>query len=82
MIETEGIQNVVNQAAIQAATAVMMTMRGPDVGPLLVPSANLREPQWWRHGRPALEKPLFNWNAQDKYMEFVKFEMEVMKQRQ
>ena len=45
MAESEGIQEVVNQAAIQAATVVMMALRGVDVGPLLAPTANLRETQ-------------------------------------
>ena len=35
MAESEGIQKVVNQAAIQAATAVKMALRGTDVGPYL-----------------------------------------------
>ena len=45
MADTEGIQEVVNQAANQAATAVLMALRGVDVRPYLAPTSNLREPQ-------------------------------------
>ena len=68
MTETEAIQEVVNQATIQAATVVLMALGGVDVGPHLAPTANLRQQQWQRHGRPVLEKPLFNWSAQDRYV--------------
>ena len=74
MAESEGIQAMVNQAAVQAAMMVMITLRDADLGPR--PPANTaipREPQ--RHGRLALEKPSFNWNAQDKYVELLNFEI-------
>ena len=77
MVESEGTQEAVNQVAFQAATAVMVTLRGMDAGSHLTPTANIREPQQQRHGRPATEKPWFNWNAQDKYVELLNFEMKV-----
>ena len=73
MAESEGIQEVV-----QATTVVMMALRGPDVGLHLAPVSNLSKPQWQRHGDLALEKPLFNWNVQDRYVELMNFEMKVM----
>ena len=33
----------------------------------------------WRHGRPALKPAFFNWDAQNKYVELLSFEMEVTK---
>ena len=30
-----------------------------------------------RHGRPALKQSSFNWNAPDKYVELLNFEMEI-----
>ena len=44
------------------------------------PTTNItipREPQIQKHGGPALEKLSFNWNAQEKYVELLYFEMEV-----
>ena len=73
MAESEGIQEVVNQAAIQAATTVMMALIGMGVGPNLAPTAKLREPQQQRCGGPALEKPSFNRNMQDSYTELLNF---------
>ena len=46
MTESEGIQAVVNQAAIQAVTAVMLVPRDTDVRPWLATAASLRES--WR----------------------------------
>ena len=42
MAESEGIQEILNQAALQVATVVMMALRGMDVGSHLAPTANLR----------------------------------------
>ena len=78
MAESDGIQEVVKQAAIQAAVVIML-LRGVDAGPYLAPTAKLREPQQQRHGGLALEKPSFNWNAQDRYVELLNFEIEKAK---
>ena len=40
-------------------------------------TANQKEPQRQRHSRSVLEKPLFNWNAQGRYVKLINFEMEV-----
>ena len=56
----EGIKAIVNQAV----TAVMMVLRDVDAGPQPAVMGSLRKPQ--RCSRPALEKLLFNWNAQDR----------------
>ena len=66
MAESEGIQAIVNKVAIQAVTAIMMELRDTDVGPWSATTAIPRELQRQRHGRLALEKPSFNWNAQDR----------------
>ena len=78
MAESEGIQEVINQGAIQEATVVMMVLIGMNVGPHPAPTASLREPQWQRHSGLALEKPLFNWNVQERCVELLNFEKEVM----
>ena len=56
MAESEGIQAVVKQAAIQVVTLVMMALTDADVGPQPATTAMPREPQ--RHDWPALEKAL------------------------
>ena len=62
MAESEGIQEIVNQVAIQVVTAVMMV---------------LKEPQRQRHGGIVLEKHVFNGNAQDRQIELFNFVIEV-----
>ena len=54
MAESEGVQEVVNQAAIQEATVVMMVLRSMHAGPYLASTANLGDPQWQRHSKLAL----------------------------
>ena len=31
-----------------------------------------------RHDRPALKQAAFNWNAQDKYVELLNFDMDII----
>ena len=67
MAESEGIQVIVNQVAIQTATAAVMELREEDTGPR--PGAitmSQREIHRARHGGPAVKKPSFNWNVTDK----------------
>ena len=50
--ELESIQSVVSQMAVQAATAVVMTMREADVGPLIRckhsnVKRNMQTKTWW-----------------------------------
>ena len=56
MPESESIQATVYEAAIQAATVLMMALSDADAGPQPATTASLREPQRQRHGRPALER--------------------------
>ena len=77
MAESEGIQDIVKQAAVQAVKAVVMALREADAGTQLANTAVPRESQRKRHDRLALEKPLFNWNAQDRYVDILNFEVKV-----
>ena len=43
--ESEGIMEIVNQVAIQAATLVMMALRDVEAGPWVTTVASHREPQ-------------------------------------
>ena len=55
-----------------------MEMREGDLGPTPgINTISLGETFIHRHSRPALMKPSFNWNAPDKYVELLTFEMEV-----
>ena len=77
MAISEGIKEMVNQAAIQTATAVMMAFGDTNTRPQTTPTVSHKELQRQGHGGPVLEKPLFNWDAQDRYNELINFEMEV-----
>ena len=63
---------------MQAVTAVMMALRDTDETSCPATTATLTEPQRQKHGRQALERPLFNWNAQDRFIELLNIELEVM----
>ena len=56
---------------------VMMAFQDTDTvfWPATIP--NQCETQRQRHGGPILEKPKFNWDAQDRYVELLNFKMEV-----
>ena len=77
MLESEGIQAIFNQAAIQAVTTAIVVQRDANVGPWSAAKASLRQPQRLRHGRLALEKLSFHWNAQYRHTELLNFEIEV-----
>ena len=67
------------QLAIQAATAAVMKLREADTGTTSGTSmANVGEAHRHRYSRPALMQPSFNWNAPDKYVELLSFEMDVL----
>ena len=68
MAESEGINEIVNQVAIQTATALMIALRDMDVGPQPTHNTSQREPQRQKHSRQVLEKTSINWNAQDRYV--------------
>ena len=78
MAECEGIQAIVNQAGIEIATSAMMMLRDTDMGSNQCLQQALKEQQRETHGRQALEKSSFNWNALDRYTELHNFEIGVM----
>ena len=57
MAESEGIRELVNQAAVQAATAAMMVLRDVEAGPQLTTRASHRKPEREReiYSRPVLK---------------------------
>ena len=79
MVESETIKTVITHAAIQEATAVVKVMREVDTGH--ISDANTTSSMWevcrQRQARPALKQLSFNWNAPDKYIELLSFEMEI-----
>ena len=77
MAEFEGIEEMVNQASIQAATVVMIPFRDVNVGSQPVSTTSPRKPEGHRNSGLALERPLLNCNTQDRYVELMNFEMEV-----
>ena len=79
MAELETIQTVVTQAAIQAATVVVMVMIEADSGPIMaVSTASSGQAHRQRHGGPALKQASFNWNSPGKYVEVLCFEIKVV----
>ena len=78
MAETEGIKDILNQSAIQPATLVMAALRDAEAGSQPIALATHRKLQRQRYSRPILVKPAFNWDTQDRYFEFMNYEMEVM----
>ena len=78
MAESEGIQSVVTQMAIQVAMAAVMVLTEVDAGSILTSAASLRETCRQTHGGPALKLSAFSWTAPDRYVEFLNFEMEVI----
>ena len=78
MAESEAIQTAVKQVAIHSATATVMVLRETDAGLISGTSmANMGEAYIYRHGGPVLRQPSFDWNASDRYIELLSFEMEV-----
>ena len=78
MVDSEAIQTVVTQAAIQAATAAVMVMTEADAGPTSgTNTVGSGEACRQVHGRPALRQPSFNQNASNKQMKLLSFEMQI-----
>ena len=78
MAESEAIQTAVIQADVQRARAAVLALREADSEPASGSrTANAGEPCRHRHGGSALRQPSFDWNAPDKFVELLKFEMEV-----
>ena len=78
MAESENTKEVVNQLAVQAAMVVMTVLRDTEAGSQLTTMMSHREPQRHKHSGPVLVKPLFNCYMQDRYIELMNFEMEVL----
>ena len=69
MAESEDVQTIVNQAAIQVARTVIKVLGEADAGPRSGAStARPRDMHRQRHGGLALKQPSFNWNVRDKYV--------------
>ena len=66
MVEYEGTKEIVNQAAVQMATVVMMAFKDTDTVPQPTLKTSHREQQRQRHGGPVLEKPSFDMDTQTK----------------
>ena len=80
MTESEAIQTIVTQAAIQAGTAAVMAIREADAGPISgAYTATTGEANRQRCGGPGLKQSFFNWNALNKYVQLLHFKMEVVK---
>ena len=75
MVESKGIHEIVNQATVQVVTKVVMVLRHR-CGTLTSFYSKPRRATVQRHGGPALEKPSFNWHAQERYGELLNFEMD------
>ena len=71
MAESKGIQEVVEQAAIQATTAVIMALKGMDIDPNTKHERTTVAEAWWTGPR----KPSFNLSTQDSCVDLLNFEM-------
>ena len=72
MAESDIIQTIVNQAAIQIATAVVMALQKVEAGLRSGGiTSNLRETHRQRPGRLVLKQPSSNWNVTNKYVELL-----------
>ena len=72
MAESEALQSIVKQSAIQTATVAVMVLRERDAS---ANTASQGEVHRQRHGGSALKLLSFNWNAPGKYVDSLNFEM-------
>ena len=77
MVKSGNIK-VVNQEAVKVLTAEMMALGDAEAGPLPTTAVSHREPDKQRHSGPILVKLVFNWGTEVRYVELLKFEMEVI----
>ena len=77
MAESEAIQSIVMQMAIQVAMAVVIVMRGRHRAVSGANIAIVGEACRQRHGEPVFKQLSFNWSAPDKHVELLHFEIEV-----
>ena len=68
MTESEGIKEVVKQAAVHVATAAMMAFKETGTEPQQTHIVSHMEPQRQRNSQLVLEKPSFNWDTQGRYI--------------
>ena len=68
MAESDSMKEVINHAAVWAATTIMMALR--EAKPQLTTTVSHTQPQAQRHGGPEPMKPTFNWRVQDRYVQF------------
>ena len=74
MAESEATPTIVMQVAIKAGMAAVMVVREADTGPASDTNTfSSGEVCRHRHEGPALRQLSFNWNALDKYMEFLRW---------
>ena len=72
MTDIEGMKEIVNQVAIQAATAIMMAFRDTDIG------AGQWQPQTSEKNKGrGMEYQELNWDAEERYVQQLDFELEV-----
>ena len=77
MADSACIKEIVNQAAVHAATLVMMAFRDTQTGPQPATLQNQWKTQRQRNGGLALEKPRFNCDMLDRYVGLLNFQLEV-----
>ena len=70
-------KRIVNQKAVQTATAVMMTFRDTETGPSLTTTQNQWKNQRWGNRRLVMEKLRFNWDMPDRHVQLLNFQLEV-----
>ena len=69
--DSESIKEIVNQVAVQAATAVIMAFRDTEIGhqPATMPDQSENKRQ--RNGGLVLEKARFNRDVPDRYVKLL-----------
>ena len=78
MEESENIKELVNQVAVHVAKVVRMALRDTEAGSQLTTVMSHRKPQRRRPSGPILGKLVLNWGIQDRYIELMNFEVEVL----
>ena len=78
MANSEEIQAVIMQVAIQAATVAVRAVREANQPTKSHTRKSIQEEQQKpRQARPMMSQPACNWKAPDRYVELLNFEMEI-----
>ena len=78
MTELDSMQRAITGAAIQVAIVAVMALKGADIGPTTGANmVNAWQAHSPRHADQALRQLAFNWKAPEKYIQLLKFEMEI-----